>query len=555
MTKRPRRISRFFSLPFVAGASALIIGGATAVAGANQFAQRYLSSAAKDSMFSEPVAATLPESMSTPARSQIVVRLNEPPVALSDLTTADAIEAINAEQQGFLDRCLKLGDIKVLSQTRVALNAVFLDLDTALVDPVSGDPAVQRIAPVSHYTLDLSETVPLIGADVAQSRGIDGEGISVAVLDSGVDYTHADLGGSGDPADYINNDGAIIEPGTFPTERVVGGFDFLGNVWPTGPGGFGDAPIPDPDPIDDLALVPGAFAGHGTHVADIIGGNLGVAPGVDLYALKVCASLTPNCNGIALINGVEFVVDPNGDGDPEDHLDIMNLSLGADYGRPFDDDLSAAIDNATAIGVLTVAAAGNCGDNPYCTGTPAAAPTALSVAQTEVPSALLNFMNVVEPAELAGLYSAVQYSWSAELTSIEGPVQYGDLDGTNLLGCDPFTGDLTGLIVAVDRGECAFAQKIRNIQNAGGTAGIVMLVDVGPPFDGLFDGGEPITIPGFNIGQADGNILRAGGAVVGFGPEFTESLSGVTRPSTARGPDLSFNALKPEIGAPGASIS
>lgn len=555
MNKMTRRISRFFSLHVVAGAAALIVGVASAAAGANQFAQRYLSDAAEDAMFSKPVAATRPSIASTSGRAQVIVRLNEPPVALSELEAAEALEAIEAEQQGFLDRCLKLGDIKVLSKTRVALNAIFLELDATLMDPVSGDPAVQRIAPVSHYTLDLSETVPYIGADSVQKRGIDGSGISVAVLDSGVDYTHADLGGSGDPADYANNDGTVIEPGTFPTEKVVGGFDFLGNVWPTGPGGFTDAPLPDPDPIDDLALVPGAFAGHGTHVADIIGGNEGVAPGVDIYGLKVCASLTPSCNGIALINGVEFVVDPNGDGNPEDHLDIMNLSLGSDYGRPFDDELSAAIDNATAIGVLTVASAGNCGDNPYCTGTPAAAPTALSVAQTNVPSAVQRFMNVVEPAALAGLYSAVQYPWTPQTGPVEGPVQYGDFDGTNLLGCDPFVGDLTGFIVAVDRGVCPFAEKIRNIQNAGGTAGIVMLVADGAPFAGTFDGGDPITIPGFNISLADGNILRGGGAVVGFSPESNQSLEGVTVGTTARGPDLSFNALKPEIGAPGASVS
>jgi minor extracellular serine protease Vpr len=52
------------------------------------------------------------------------------------------------------------------------------------------------------------------------------------VLDSGIDYTHYALGGSGDPADFANNDPTIIERGTFPTKKVVGGYDFVGSVWP-----------------------------------------------------------------------------------------------------------------------------------------------------------------------------------------------------------------------------------------------------------------------------------------------------------------------------------
>ena len=364
------------------------------------------------------------------------------------------------------------------------------------------------------------------------------------------------LGGSGDPADYAANDGTIIEPGTFPTAKVVGGWDFLGNVWPTGPGGFADPPMPDPDPLDDLALVPGSFAGHGTHVADIIGGASGVAPGADIYAVKVCASLTSSCNGIALILGMDFSVDPNGDGDPKDRVDIINMSLGANYGQPFDDDLSLAVRNASALGTLTVSSAGNCGDFPYCLGTPSSAPTAISVAQTNVPSATAFAMNVIEPAAAAGLYEAVKYPWTpdpAEL--ISGPVQYGDTDGDNLLGCDPFDGDLSGMIVAVDRGACNFSLKMQNIEAAGGVLGVVMLVAPGAPFAGSFGGGDPVTIPGFNIGQTDGDILRAGNAVIAFGPEFSSPLVGITVSSTARGPDLSYNAIKPDIGAPGASVS
>ncbi|MEM1434104.1 MAG: S8 family serine peptidase [Pseudomonadota bacterium] len=505
-----------------------------------------------------------PSLIGATGRQQIIVRLRSDATAALDVTNYanDRVShklALDLEQGDFIDRCMAMNsEVRVLGRVQHVLNAVFLDVPATEIPVIAADRDVVRVAPVGHYKLSLEETVPYIGAAAAQASGFRGEGIKVAVLDSGVDYTHADLGGSGDPEDYLANDGEIVEPGTFPTRKVVAGFDFLGNEWPTGPGGVADPPRPDPDPLDDLAFEEDAFAGHGTHVADIIAGTAGVAPDADLIAVKVCASLTPSCNGISLILGMDYAVDPNGDGDTSDRVDIINLSLGADYGQPFDDDLVAAVENASAIGALTVAAAGNCGDQPYCTGTPSAAPSALSVAQSNVPSATQFLMNIVSPP--IGPVATVKYTWTPDPAGlIEGEVQYGDRDAdgnpVNLLGCEPFQDDLRGKIVAVDRGVCNFSDKIRNIEQAGGVLGIIMLVDDSAPFAGAFGGGPAITIPGFNIANDVGDVLRAGGAVVQFGAEFSIPLQGVTVSSSARGPDLSFNAIKPEIAAPGASIS
>jgi minor extracellular serine protease Vpr len=75
--------------------------------------------------------------------------------------------------------------------------------------------------------------VPYIGATAVQDPGFTGKGIKVAVS-TAASTTRTALGGSGDPADYANNDPTIIEPGTFPTAKVVGGYDFVGSVWPAG---------------------------------------------------------------------------------------------------------------------------------------------------------------------------------------------------------------------------------------------------------------------------------------------------------------------------------
>jgi hypothetical protein len=270
---------------------------------------------------------------------------------------------------------------------------------------------------------------------------------------------------------------------------------------------------------------------------------------------------------------MEFAVDPDGDGDPADAVDVINMSLGSTYGQPFDDDLSFAVENATALGVLTVSSAGNGADKPYVNGTASSTASALSVAQTAVPSAILPLMEVTAPASIAGLYSAVFQPWSAPLVApIEAPLQYGDGAGGNLLGCSlgadpnsvdpadaPFPpGSLAGKIVLVDRGVCNFSIKIFNIQRGGGLAGIIGLVAPGDPFGGGLGAGGPFTIPGYMISQADSNTLKSGlpATVVRFDPAVGVPLIGTVIGSSSRGPQHeSTSLIKPEIGAPGASVS
>lgn len=516
---------------------------------------RELPESLSEAKLSSPIQSTIDRAALDELRGltgpqQVLIRLAEPSVAQKELrgsAAAAAKGALRAEQVSLENRVLALDpSAEIIASTQLVLNAVFARVDAGAIESILADPAVARVVPVANYELDLDETVPLIGGDAVQADGFDGAGVSVAVLDSGIDYTHANLGGSGDPAEYAANDPTIIEPGTFPTAKVVGGYDFVGSDWPDSP------EAPDPDPIDD-----GPQAGHGTHVADIIGGVSGVAPGADLYGVKVCSSVSTSCSGIALIQGMEFAVDPDGDGDPSDAVDIINMSLGSDYGQPFDDDLSLAVENATALGVLTVSSAGNGGDKPYVTGSPSSAPTALAVAQTQVPSAGLQLIEVNGTD-----YPAVFQPWSAAPAEvITGPVQYGDGAGGNLEGCAPFApGSLSGLIVLVDRGACNFTLKIKNVNDAGGLVGIIGLVAPGDPFSGGDGGDRPIDIPGYMIGQADSNAIKAaisgGETSATVDPANQLPLIGQMVGSSSRGPQHEGSHLvKPEIGAPGASVS
>lgn len=484
---------------------------------------------------------------------QVIVRLRTPAVGAGAGSTQSQIQA---EQAAFIGR---LGNhaptAQVIATVQLVLNAVFVQVDARDLPAIAADAGVTRMAPVGSYEKSLSDTVPYIGAATLQGLGVTGDGSRVAVLDSGIDYTHADLGGSGNVADFAANDPNVLAPGDgFPNAKVVGGFDFTGGFWPNTPGGVTQ---PDPDPLDKAPAGQVDGAGHGSHVGAIIAGAGGVAPNADLYAVKVCSSVSNSCSGVALIQGMEFAVDPNGDDDPADHVDIINMSLGSSFGQPFDDDLSAAVDAATELGVLTVASAGNGADRPFITGSPAAALTALSVAQTAVPSERAQFMTLVTPA--LGDRGAVRQAWSPQLGgAVQLPAQYGNGAGGNLNGCAAFpAGSLTGRIVLVDRGTCAFSIKISNVAAGGGAIGIIGLIDASVPFSGAFGGGTP-TVPGFMINLADANTVKAnlgGGVTLRFDPANQLLLIGSVVSTSSRGPMFEDKRIKPEIGAPGASVS
>ena len=527
---------------------------------------------------------------------QVVVRLTNDSVAEVAAAGANAsaqqqqLQAIAAQQNAFIASA----GAPVLGQAEVAINAVALSVDASRLNELASNPAVESIKPVIDYELDLTETVPYIGADTLHGAGFTGAGVTVAVLDSGVDYAHAAFGGAGTPAAYaaaygantgdpLNKDmpdWATIGAAT----GIIGGFDFVGEAWP-----FPSAnPLlhPDPDPIGcggkpvNPSLGPGApttcAGGHGTHVADIIAGDLGVAPDASVYAVKVCSAVSTSCSGVALMLAMDFALDPNGDGVTTDHVDVINMSLGSPYGQAFDDDLAQAVENATDVGVLTVASAGNSSDKPYVTGSPAAAPSALSVAQTEVPSAVLPLLEVVSPSGL-GPYPAVHQEWSAELTvALQFPLFFDGSTTGKRTGCrvtaagasdpnlpNPFDGvDLTGRIVLVDRGICNFSEKIANIALAGGEAGVIGLVAPGEPFSGAFGvcpSDACMDIPGFMVHQSTSlalkSALAAGAVTVLFDPAHGLPLIGTMVGSSSRGPAMLTNIVKPEIGAPGASIS
>ncbi len=496
---------------------------------------------------------------------RVLVRLKAAPsstFATAGRTAETAqVGRIKVQQKTFIASAKRLDKgAKVLGQTSRATNIVALRVSASVLDDLAKDPDVVSIQPVVDYKKALSETVPYIGATAVQAKGFDGKGVRVGIIDSGIDYTHTEFGGAGTTEAYQAAYGTSPDDpknttldGLFPTAKVVGGFDFVGESWPNGDG----IEDPDPDPID--------LEGHGTHVADIVGGAHGVAPKARLYALKVCSAVATACSGVGLIEALDWALDPNGDGWTTDHLDIVNMSIGSDYGEAYDDDLSLAIDQASKIGVLTVAAAGNGGNVPYIAGTPANAKTAFAVAQTEVPSAVRYPLVVTAPPSIAGTYSNTQVlDWSGFQAGVgfSGDVVYlgqGCPAGSIEDGSpeDPYLADPTGKVALIDRGGCSVSLKVERAALAGATAVMIGLVAPGDAYP-FANGGGTTFVPAISIQQelseAIKSALDTDTVHVSIG-SATISLKGSMANTSSRGPSSPYNEIKPEIGAPGASVS
>ena len=498
---------------------------------------------------------------------QVVVRLTRPSVAevagkdvkwrgakLTGAQQQSYKASLDADQQSLLSQLIALGGIETGRLTK-ALNAVIIKIDASKIPAVSQLSGVASVRPIGNYRLADSDVVQYITANLVHWAGFDGTGIRVAVLDSGVDYTHKNLGGPGTSEAYVAAYGTspsdprnTTRDGLFPTAKVVEGYDFLGDDWPNSP------EAEDPDPID--------YEGHGTHVADIIAGESGVAPGASIYAVRVCSAVATACSGVALLKAVDYSLDPNGDGDISDQVDVMNLSLGSDYGQK-EDDLSYALGVASQLGVIVVAAAGNAGDRPYIVSSPSAQPEVVSVAQTQVPSA------VAYP--LVTTIDGVQKIISNTATLDFAPIGAGFSGSAVYIGrgcpadpatgapADPLLADPTGKVAIIDRGVCAVSLKVDNAAKAGAIAVLIVNNVSGDPPGFSFGGGDTF-VPTLVLTQGDGNALKA---ALAAGKAVTATVSdavsipliGSMVASSSRGPSYSYQAIKPDIGAPGASMS
>jgi minor extracellular serine protease Vpr len=375
-------------------------------------------------------------------------------------------------------------------------------------------------------TADLITALAQTGADVAQSAlGLTGRGVRVAVIDSGLDWEHLDLGGG-------------FGPGT----RVTKGFDFVGDAFNADD--VEPIVVPDPDPDD--------CNGHGTHVSGIIGANgglTGVAPGVTFHAYRVFGCEGTTTSDIML----EAMERAHRDG-----ADVVNMSIGAALQWPQYPTAQAA-NRLVRRGIVVVSSAGNEGNlGLYASSAPGIGRDVIGVASFDNTAANLVGFSISPDDTLIG------YSPAAGAPS---PPTTGSLPmsktGTPFVaddGCAVLpAGSHAGRAVLIRRGTCGFFQKALNAQNAGAAA-VVLYNNAAGFVTPNVVGAPPITIPVVMITQGKGAIIDAGIAAGNVTLTWTSKLASEPNPTgdlissfSSFGPaaDLSF---KPDLGAPGGII-
>jgi minor extracellular serine protease Vpr len=221
---------------------------------------------------------------------------------------------------------------QIIFRYKVLVNAFSARLTANAAAALAQRADVQSVQPVSIVQKSLSSSVPFIGApQVWSTFGVRGQGMQVAIVDTGIDYTHASFGGAGTVEAYQANDPTFIENGSFPTEKVIGGYDFVGENYDVlDADSTNDVPHPDFDPLDE--------DGHGTHTGSTVAGievpgqvGSGVAPEAELYAFKVWD--VGNSTDDVLVAAYERAVDPNQDGNVSDAVDVVSFSGGSRTAR------------------------------------------------------------------------------------------------------------------------------------------------------------------------------------------------------------------------------
>lgn len=299
-------------------------------------------------LFADPVVF---HTASADAEAGVIIEFHEPPL-LARTQTREAMRSMDSLHER-LERDLATLDPRVAANAesralrfryRVAFAGASARVSRTSIAAIRALPYVKAVHLDQKMEAHVTNSVPRIGAPkVWEELNVRGRGIVVAVLDTGIDYRHRALG-----------------KGFGPGFKVAGGYDFYNN---------------DDDPKDDN--------GHGTHVAGIIAGNeapvIGVAPDATLLAYKVLGEEGQG-EMSTIIAAVDRTVDPNGDGDPSDHVDIVNMSLGGP--RVHDDPLVQAVERATAAGVVFAISAGN-SKTAGSIRSPGLAPSAITVGSTD----------------------------------------------------------------------------------------------------------------------------------------------------------------------------
>jgi subtilisin family serine protease len=488
---------------------------------------------------------------------------------------------------------------KVLYSTTRVLPGVALRTDAANLRSIAALPGVARVVPLTAKQRTNARADEVTRAlDVWHDLGNTGEGVTVGIIDTGIDYTHTDFGGGG-VADFTANDrthipsdgSAYASDVAFPTAKVVSGYDFAGDAYDGN-----NFPSPDSDPVDCASEISGND-GHGTHVAGTAAGfgvnangstftgdystltatqaaalnvGPGAAPKATLSALRVFG-----CDGGTLLvtQALDYVAGLNTDADPANDVQIVNLSLGSAFTRSDDPD-AQAIDAIADLGVLPVLSAGNSGDLFAASGSPGSARKALSVAATDDGVDTVDGVQITDDSGTV-IYPAtnsIAYPYRSQPADNTG-LLVKLTDPTNLDGCGTFSSAdaaaVAGKYAFLEWDDSSATRRCGSVGRSGkakaaGAVGAVFGSNTVRFSAGITgDADIPVTMTNKTGADAIRTALTAGQVVTAtFGFNFRagtpQGAKVIDLPSTdkiadftSRGGTPADGYLKPDVGAPG----
>ena len=493
----------------------------------------------------------------------------------ADAASVELLARAVAKTQVPLKDSIAASGATVLGSVTNVLNAVFVRATPEQAEAIAALEGVRRVVPGRKLALEISGVAEVVKLPEARlwPAGVaaTGEGIRIAIIDSGLDFDH----------EAFQDDSLRALPGyprgrpehlRFANRKIIAVRSYLR---------LRNSGLPETSTPDDET--PRDSSGHGTAVAMIAAGRRvdspagpleGVAPRAYLGVYKVSGSpsINPEPTSAAVIAAIDDAI--------ADEMDILNLSLsgpatfpwhayGSDCGLAGDfsdcDPLAVAAQSAVVdFGRVVVAAAGNYGAHGWggfparnSIGSPAVAPDVIAVGASENRHRLAHRVRIGSRS-----FPALSGTGVGLGTSLTAPlVQAADL--ANPFACEPFPADsLAESVVAVERGECDFRDKI---EHAGAAGALAALVRNGAGRDELVEmtGLDETDIPAFSIGAADGRALAGLAEAAADGRPAVVTLEAApweerrdwTRVAdfSSRGPTPGLN-LKPDIAAPGSFV-
>jgi subtilisin family serine protease len=423
-------------------------------------------------------------------------------------------------------------------------------------------PEVKAVNATRSLKLQLEKSVEYINAPAAYGQvkeltpfddlreGYEGQGINVAVLDTGIDWAHPMFGGDPTPPRL-----GIAPPvaAVNTNKKVIYYMTFSGGLIDD----FGHGSAAASDIAGYLGMAPGADKLPGT--ADDVRLH-GVAPQAKLMGYKVCLGVG-SCLTTSTIMAIEDAVSPfTVDLQPKPIANVINLSLGGPGGP--DDDSALAASNAALLGTIVVASAGNEGPGEGTVGSPAAGRHVIAVGANNDPAGGSNTVDLV--GGRSGMIANSLDGGAAIITDMTQNYVDCGLAETPLDVPDAVMGKIAliarGSTVEfgepVNAGTGLFSNKALNAFAKGAIAAVIY-----NNTDGELSAAtvRASLIPVVGISKLNGEYLKA---QLGAGPVSTNQLrlnkALFFQPQmtdfSSRGPIEGLGQIKPDVTAPGLNI-